>query len=109
LFQAPELTRNSAKTTISNFLAGTKTTNAFAPVVRARFPPVAAALDWLGQYGDARLSGSGGCVFLALDSEEEVDAIVHRCPPAFAAYRAIGLARSPLLDALERHRRRIDV
>jgi 4-diphosphocytidyl-2-C-methyl-D-erythritol kinase len=107
LFQAAELTRNSAKTTISDFLAGTKTSNAFAPVVCARFPQVAAALDWLRHYGDAQLSGSGGCVFLALDSESEADAIAGSCPPEFAACRADGLSRSPLLDALERHRQRI--
>jgi len=105
LFQAAELTRNSAKTTISGFLAGTKTSNAFAPLVRARYPQVAAALDWLGQYGEARLTGSGGCVFLALDSAEQAEVIVRSCPPAFAAYRAAGMARSPLLDALEKYRR----
>ena len=47
LFQAPELTRNSPATTITNFLDGACTGNAFTPLVRARFPEVAAALEWL--------------------------------------------------------------
>ena len=101
VFQAPELTRNSPRMTISDFLTGTCTANAFAPVVRMRYPQVAAAMDWLSQYGEARLSGSGGCVFAAMDSAEAAEAVVRDCPPEFAACSARGVSRSPLLDALE--------
>jgi len=80
--------------------------NAFEPVVRARYPRVAAALDWLGHFGAARLTGSGGCVFVEVDSAQRGDEILGLCPPAFTAYRARGVSRSPLLDALERFRRR---
>lgn len=106
LFQAPELTRNSPPLTISGYLsgAGAGAENAFEPVVRARYPQVGAALDWLGQFGTARLTGSGACVFLAAGSAQEASAIVGRCPPQFAAYRARGVAQSPLLAALERAR-----
>jgi 4-diphosphocytidyl-2-C-methyl-D-erythritol kinase len=100
LFQAPELTRNSPRMTISDFLTGTCTANAFAPPVRVRYPQVAAAMDWLGQHGEARLSGSGGCVFAAMDSTEAAEAVVRDCPPEFAAYSAQGVNRSPLLEAL---------
>jgi 4-diphosphocytidyl-2-C-methyl-D-erythritol kinase len=103
LFQDPELTRNSAPMTISRFLEGAETANAFAPIVRRRFPQVAAALDWLGRYGAARLSGSGGCVFAALD-EAAAAAALRECPPQFAAWRAAGVERSPLHAALARHR-----
>ena len=61
-------------------------------------------MDWLGQYGEARLSGSGGCVFAAMDSAEAVDAVVRDCPPRFTAYRAMGVNQSPLLDALDSYR-----
>jgi 4-diphosphocytidyl-2-C-methyl-D-erythritol kinase len=106
LFQAPELTRNSPPTTISGYLSGSGAgaTNAFEPVVRARYPQVAAALDWLGQFGAARLTGSGGCVFVEVASAQRGDEILRLCPPAFAAYRARGLAKSPLLDAVARFR-----
>lgn len=100
LFLAPELVRAVPPLTISGYLRGADTGNVFAPVVRARFPQVAAALDWLGGYGDARLSGSGGCVFAMLD-EATAQQAVRDCPPQFAAYRATGVNRSPLLDALE--------
>jgi 4-diphosphocytidyl-2-C-methyl-D-erythritol kinase len=100
LFQAAELTRNSPPTTIEGFLAGTETTNVFAPLVRARFAQVAQALDWLGQFGDARLTGSGGCVFVAMDSPAAADILIGQCPPMFRAYHARGVNRSPLQDAL---------
>ena len=104
LFQAPELTRNSPPTTIVEFLDGACTGNAFTPLVRARFPEVAAALEWLEPHGDARLTGSGGCVFVAVESAEEADRIAQACPPPFRAFRATGVNRSPLLDAVDKFR-----
>lgn len=106
LFQAPELTRNSPPTTISGYLscAGVEATNAFEPVARARYPQVAAAFDWLGQFGRARLTGSGGCVFVEVGSTQLAEEIVRRCPAAFTAHRAQGVTKSPLLDAVERYR-----
>ncbi len=107
LFQAPELTRNSAPMTISDFFAGDCTANAFAAVARARHAQVAAAMDWLGQFGPARLSGSGGCVFAALDSAQAVAAVIRDCPAQFKAYHATGVNRSPLHEVLERYRKNI--
>ncbi|MBD8881376.1 4-(cytidine 5'-diphospho)-2-C-methyl-D-erythritol kinase [Rhodanobacter sp. 7MK24] len=103
LFQAPELTRNAPRATISSFVSGETTENAFTPVVRERHPRVAAALDWLGRHGAARLSGSGGCVFLELRSREQAQAIADRCPAAFTAHVATGVAVSSLHEALGRH------
>jgi len=104
LFQAAELTRNSPPATIEGFLAGIETRNVFAPVVRARYASVAAALDWLGRHGEARLSGSGGCVFVAVKSREEAEAIIDACPSEFSAYVASGVNRSRLLDAVDTYR-----
>jgi len=104
LFQAPELTRNAPRATISSFASGETTENAFAPVVRARHPRVAAALDWLGGFGQARLSGSGGCVFLELRSLDRAHAVAARCPDAFNAQVVGGVDVSPLHEALARHR-----
>lgn len=101
LFQAPELTRDTPPTTISRFLAGMETANAFAPVARGRFPQVAAALDWLGRFGEARLSGSGGCGFVAVASQRDAEDIVRQCPPPFRAWTARGVNRSPLHEALD--------
>ena len=104
LFQAPELTRNAPRATISSFVSGESSENAFTPAVRARHPRVAAALDWLGGFGPARLSGSGGCVFLETRSFDRAMAIAAQCPVAFTAQAATGVEVSPLRQALARHR-----
>ena len=104
LFQASELTRNAPPATISSFASGETAENVFEPVVRARHPRVAEALDWLGRFGQARLSGSGGCVFLETRSPERAETVVEQCPPIFTARVAAGVALSPLLEALARHR-----
>jgi 4-diphosphocytidyl-2-C-methyl-D-erythritol kinase len=107
LFQASELTRNAPPATISSFASGETVENAFEPVVRARHPSVAAALDWLGAFGRAQLSGSGGCVFLEMVSRERAEAVVRRCPAQFDAWVAAGVGLSPLHEALARHRKAV--
>lgn len=104
LFQAPELTRNARRATISSFVSGETGENAFEPVVRARHPRVAAAMDWLSRFGRVRLSGSGGCVFLETASLVQARKVARQCPAAFAAQVAAGLEVSPLQRVLARHR-----
>ena len=101
LFQVPELTRNSARLTIPLFVSGVATGNAFEPVVRGRFPAVAAALDWLRPFGEARLSGSGGCVFAAFPSREAGAAALAEIPDGMRAWLARGVDESPLRQRLE--------
>ncbi|MET0232640.1 MAG: 4-(cytidine 5'-diphospho)-2-C-methyl-D-erythritol kinase [Rhodanobacteraceae bacterium] len=100
LFQVPELTRNSARLTIPLFVSGVATGNAFEPVVRGRFPAVAAALDWLRQFGEARLSGSGGCVFAAFPSREAGAVALAEIPDRMRAWLARGVDESPLRQRL---------
>jgi 4-diphosphocytidyl-2-C-methyl-D-erythritol kinase len=102
LFKAVELTRNAPRATISSFVSGDSAENAFEPVVRARHPQVAAALDWLGGFGHARLSGSGGCIFLETRTHEAALAVASRCPAGFRAHVAAGIDPSPLHVARQR-------
>lgn len=104
LFQASALTRNAPRKTIAGFLEGECTGNVFAPVVRARYPQVNEAMDWLDQFGQARLSGSGGCVFMEVAGARDFVEIEDDLPANFRLYRARGVNRSPLLDAVDRFR-----
>ena len=99
VFQDPELTRNSAPITIHGFLASGGRNDCLG-VVRRRFPEVARALDWLSQYGAARLTGTGACVFLAVETIELGLEIVRRLPPELDGFLARGLNDSPLLERL---------
>ena len=100
LFQAPELTRNAPPATINGFVSGAIADNAFEPVARKRHPQVAAALDWLRGYGEARLSGSGGAVFLECADEMLARHVAAQCPGEFTAQVARGVNVSPLDEAL---------
>lgn len=96
LFQAAELTRDSAPLTIAGFICRTKTENVFEPVVRTRYAAVARALDWLATFGDARLTGTGGVVFVAVDADKAT-AIAGACPLGMRAWIVRGINASPLL------------
>jgi 4-diphosphocytidyl-2-C-methyl-D-erythritol kinase len=96
LFQAPELTRNSPPITMGGFLeSGGR--NDFEPVVRARYPEVARALDWLGQFAPARLTGTGSCIFAPCASRNEAQDIVERVPAPWRGMVARGMNVSPVL------------
>ena len=99
VFQDPELTRNSPPITIHGFLASGGRNDCLS-VVRRRYAEVARALDWLSQYGPARLTGTGACVFLAVETIELGLEIVRRLPPELDGFLARGLNDSPLLERL---------
>jgi 4-diphosphocytidyl-2-C-methyl-D-erythritol kinase len=101
VFQAAELTRNSPPTTMRGFLE-TGGRNDCEAVVRARFPAVAEALDWLGRHGAARLTGTGSCVFAKFARACDAERIAARAPDQWRAWVARGLDSSPLLEELAR-------
>jgi len=103
VFKAPELTRDSPVTTIGGFLqAGGR--NDCEPVVRARYPQVAAALDWVASFAPARLTGTGACVFATLPDAASAANVVAQVPAPWLAWVTRGLNRSPLLDRLDEER-----
>ncbi len=99
VFEDPELTRNSPPITIDGFLAAGGT-NDCEPVVRRRYPAVGAALEWASRYGAARLTGTGACVYVALDAGARGERILNEVPAAFVGFLARGLNDSPLLERL---------
>jgi 4-diphosphocytidyl-2-C-methyl-D-erythritol kinase len=99
VFQDPELTRNSAPITIHGFLASGGRNDCLG-VVRRRYPEVARLLDWLSDFGPARLTGTGACVFLAVETIDRGREILGQLPPAIDGFLARGLNDSPLLARL---------
>ncbi len=93
VFQGLELTHYSPAITIRDFRAG-RTRNDLEPAVRRQYPEVDQALTWLSRFGEARMSGSGGCVFVALEDESEARAILGKAP--FDGFVARGVNRHPL-------------
>ncbi|HEX4387491.1 MAG TPA: 4-(cytidine 5'-diphospho)-2-C-methyl-D-erythritol kinase, partial [Steroidobacteraceae bacterium] len=101
VFQSPELTRNSPLITIRAFFeSGGR--NDCEGAVRAHSPEVAEALEWLGRYARARLTGTGSCVFAACESAIEAERLAARVPDRWTSYVARGLNTSPVLERLRR-------
>lgn len=67
-YDREQLTPSSPPITIRDFRAG-RVGNDLEPVVRRLYPEVDNALKWLDKFGQARMTGSGACVFVAVDSE----------------------------------------
>lgn len=103
LFADPDLTRDSPVAKIEDFASGTLVGNAFEPVLRRREPAVEAALAALSDIGAARLTGSGSGCFVEFASQAAAEQGRSKLPKELRARVAAGVARSPLLDALERH------
>jgi 4-diphosphocytidyl-2-C-methyl-D-erythritol kinase len=99
VFHAPELTRNSAPITIRAFLREGGRNDCEA-VVRQRYPEVARALEWLGRFGAARLTGTGACVFVAVQSRARAEEICRTIPPGWRGFACRGRNRSPLEERL---------
>jgi 4-diphosphocytidyl-2-C-methyl-D-erythritol kinase len=99
VFQSPELTRNSPIITIRAFFQwGGR--NDCEPVVRARFPEVADALDWLGRFAPARLTGTGSCIFAPCATAIDAERLAARVPDRWTSYVARGLNVSPVHELL---------
>ena len=99
VFQSPELTRNTPVITIRAFFGpggSSGSRNDCEPVVRARYPEVADALSWLGNFAPARLTGTGSCIFAAFGSAIEAERVAARAPDRWRAFVARGLNVSPV-------------
>jgi len=70
--------------------------NDLEPIVRHRFAQVDAALRYLSQFGDARMTGSGACVFAAFDTEAQARQAVDATPAGWSAWAVPGLSEHPL-------------
>ncbi|HEX9626818.1 MAG TPA: 4-(cytidine 5'-diphospho)-2-C-methyl-D-erythritol kinase [Acidiferrobacterales bacterium] len=98
IFAALELTACSRAITIRDFHAG-RGRNDLEPVARRLYPKVDKALKWLDKFGNARMTGSGGCVYLEVDDAERGREIAAACPPELAkAWVARGVDVHPLMN-----------
>jgi 4-diphosphocytidyl-2-C-methyl-D-erythritol kinase len=100
-FTALALTRNTKRLKIPPFLSG-QGVNDLEPVVTARYPDVAAYLAWLKKRcPQARMTGSGACVFAELATEHEARALHAGLPGSMKGFVAQGLDRHPLSEWLD--------
>ena len=98
VFGAAELTRNTKVVKMADFSArplGFGKNDLQAVVVRA-FPAVADALNWLSLHGQARMTGSGACVFARFATESEAKAVLQQLPTQWQGWIVRSLDHHPL-------------
>lgn len=95
IFSSAALTRDTKALRIPAFLPGLGK-NDLQPVATALYPEIARHLEWLSKHGDARMTGSGACVFAAFGTEPEARAVEAGLPKGMRGFVARGLDEHPL-------------
>lgn len=96
IFAAEELTRDCDAITIRAFLSGSGI-NVCEKVACNLYPEIQLAIDWLNQYGNARMTGTGACVFAAFDSLEQAEGVVSRAPSKWDSFVVKAMNKNPVL------------
>jgi 4-diphosphocytidyl-2-C-methyl-D-erythritol kinase len=98
IFSDPSLTRASKPLKMAPFLSG-QGRNDLETVAVRRYPEIAEKLAWLRERNpQARMTGSGACVFAEFRRQEEAAAALRALPAGWRAFVAQGLDRHPLYE-----------
>jgi 4-diphosphocytidyl-2-C-methyl-D-erythritol kinase len=98
IFSAKELTRDSKIVRIADFSSNAEMfwKNDLQTVACAMFPEVDEAVRWLSQFGNAKMTGSGACVFCAFADESAADKVIAQMPERWTSWKAKALNRHPM-------------
>lgn len=100
IFCAEELTRDSESITIDEFLAGDAKNDCLS-VVLDRYGEVKEAFEALLAFGDAKLTGTGACVFVMFDDLAAAKLAYDALLDEWDVYLSRGQVVSPLYKKLE--------
>ena len=98
IFSEQGLTRNTPRIKIAPAFEGdaSRYRNDCEDVVRKLYPEVNQSLDWLAQFGPARLTGTGACIFGRFPTESAARIIWESKPSGVTGFVARGVNISPL-------------
>ena len=95
IFSHPQLTRNSPPIKI-RALSGEQYRNDCQTVVEKLYPAVKQALEWLKDYSNPLITGTGASVFSCFESQTEAQQALDRVPKHWNAFIARGANSSSL-------------
>ena len=96
LFSQKTLTRDTKPTKFCAYqLKPSDFRNNFEPLARCLYPEVDEAMQYLDQFGTAKLTGTGACVFVEVTEQMKIDDILNHSP--CKAYLVNSLNESPLI------------
>lgn len=116
IFQDPQLTRDTAKSRVAAFLGqGLKQDTGASPsndcdsfhndceaTAKRHFPAIAEALNWLEERaGNARMTGTGACVFARIADRQSGEDFLLQLPPHWTGFVASSVKLSPAHQALK--------
>lgn len=90
VFCHSDLTRNTPAIKMADFLAG-RVRNDCESVTCRLFPEVAEALNWLGKFAAARMTGTGASVFAAFSDEDSARKVLQDKPAEWHGFVARGV------------------
>ncbi|MBO6850669.1 MAG: 4-(cytidine 5'-diphospho)-2-C-methyl-D-erythritol kinase [Marinobacter sp.] len=98
IFSEQGLTRNTPRIKIAPAFEGdaSRYRNDCEDVVRKLYPEVNQSLKWLSQFGPARLTGTGACIFGRFPTESAARIIWESKPSGITGFVAQGVNISPL-------------
>lgn len=94
IFRSPDLCRDTPVIGAGDWRPGFGH-NDLEPVACRLYPEVAKHLQALREFGDACMSGSGSCCFVAFDDEDAARRAMAHLPPEFSCFVARGLDFHP--------------
>jgi 4-diphosphocytidyl-2-C-methyl-D-erythritol kinase len=95
IFRDARLVRDTPPVPVSAWGPGFGGNDLQAVAVRL-FPEIARHLDWLSRFGDARMTGSGACVFAEFSGEDAAREVLAQLPGDMRGWAAAGLDAHPL-------------
>lgn len=99
IFSAKDLTRDTKHVTIADFSSSPTSRfgkNDLQEVAASLYPEIADAIEWLRAHGAARMTGSGACVFCAMETEHAAQQVVQSVPTHWKAWSARALRQHPM-------------
>lgn len=72
--------------------------NQLEAIVRAEYPQVNSLIKWLSEYGNPRMCGSGGSVFMPVPNQQQGLELLAKRPSYSVGFVAKGLNNHPLLN-----------
>ncbi|CAN5856455.1 4-(cytidine 5'-diphospho)-2-C-methyl-D-erythritol kinase [soil metagenome] len=98
IFSAKELTRNTEPVKITDFSSSAKIDwkNDLQTVACSLFPQVDEVIKWLRNFGNAKMTGSGACVFCSFFDENSANEVLRQVPDRWNSWTAKALSVHPM-------------
>jgi 4-diphosphocytidyl-2-C-methyl-D-erythritol kinase len=94
IFSNGQLTRDASAIKMASFFEG-DSRNDCQMLVRNLYPEVDKALNWLDKFGEARLTGTGACIFARFATQAEAQTAYRELPERWSGFVARGMNYSP--------------